>query len=151
MAYLEVRGLCKRFGAQQVLRGVDLSLEAGEVLTLIGSSGSGKTTLLRCLNYLEKPDEGQVVLDGEIVLDAGEGRVPPAVRRARQLRFGLVFQSFHLFPQYSVRKNLTLAAALAVKRACRERKTGRKERAALLADVDRRAEEWLARVGLAEM
>lgn len=65
MAILEVKGLRKAFGSTQVLRGVDLTLEQGQVLSIIGSSGSGKTTLLRCLNFLETPDEGELYVKGE--------------------------------------------------------------------------------------
>ena len=150
MAILEVSGVRKRFGEREILRGIDLSVNEGEVLTLIGSSGSGKTTLLRCLNYLETPDEGVVVLDGETILDTNERKVSPAVRRARQLKYGLVFQSFHLFPQYTVRKNLTLAAALAAKEACRANRESRAAYKEKLSEIDRRADAWLARVGLTE-
>ena len=65
MALLEVNGIFKRFGKTEVLKGIDFSMEKGEVLAIIGSSGSGKTTLLRCLNFLETPDSGRIVLNGE--------------------------------------------------------------------------------------
>ena len=113
MAYLEIIGLGKRFGGADVLRDVDLSLDQGQILSLIGPSGGGKTTLLRCLNFLETPDRGVIRLNGETIFDAaraGDRRQKPD-RRA----FGLVFQSFHLFPQYTVLENVTLAPALAKK------------------------------------
>ncbi len=113
MAYLEIAGLGKRFGSLDVLHDVDLSLEKGQILSIIGPSGEGKTTLLRCLNFLETPDRGTIKLKGETVFDAartrGKGLKPS--RRA----FGLVFQAFHLFPQYTVLENVTLAPTLAKK------------------------------------
>ncbi len=113
MAYLEIVGLGKRFGQADVLHDVDLSLEQGQILSLIGPSGEGKTTLLRCLNFLETPDRGIIRLKGETLFDAARtkaGRLKPN-RRA----FGLVFQAFHLFPQYTVLENVTLAPTLAKK------------------------------------
>ncbi len=106
---LEIRNIRKSFGDTEVLRGISFCVEKGEVLTIIGSSGSGKTTLLRCLNFLEFPDEGEILLDGEVICDAktirtlGEGEL-----RCARLNFGLVFQSFNLFPQYTVLGNITL-------------------------------------------
>ena len=67
MAVLEVKNLKKNFGSTDVLKGVSFSLEQGQVLTIIGSSGSGKTTLLRCLNFLETPDEGQILVNGKVL------------------------------------------------------------------------------------
>ena len=72
MSILEVRGLKKSFGKTNVLKGVDFSMEEGEVLSVIGSSGSGKTTMLRCINFLETADSGQIFLDGELLLDAAD-------------------------------------------------------------------------------
>ena len=72
MAILEVKGLRKAFGGTQVLRGVDFSLEQGQVLTIIGSSGSGKTTLLRCLNFLETPDRGIIRVSGKTLFDGSD-------------------------------------------------------------------------------
>ena len=116
MALLEVQGLTKRFGKTEVLRGIDFSMEKGEVLTIIGSSGSGKTTLLRCLNFLETPDGGTITVGGETLFDAQNvSRDSERVIREKRLRFGLVFQSFNLFPQYSVLDNLTLAPRLRYK------------------------------------
>ena len=70
MAFLEVKNLQKRFGNTEVLKGIDFSLEKGDVLVIIGSSGSGKTTLLRCLNFLETPSGGSIAVDGQTLLDA---------------------------------------------------------------------------------
>ena len=101
MAILEVKDLRKRFGKTEVLKGVSFDLEAGEVLSIIGSSGSGKTTLLRCLNSLEFADSGTISVGGEVMFDGGNEKstVGEAELRRRRLHFGLVFQSFNLFPQ----------------------------------------------------
>jgi polar amino acid transport system ATP-binding protein len=109
MAVLEVSGLRKSFGDVQVLKGVDFSLEKGQVLAIIGSSGSGKTTLLRCLNFLETPDAGQITVDGEPLLKANPSE---ADIRHNRLKFGLVFQNYNLFPQYTVLGNVMLAPQL---------------------------------------
>src|SRR5690606_38809696 len=95
---------------------IDFSLEKGETLAIIGSSGSGKTTLLRCLNFLEKPDRGKIIVNGKVIFDAAD----PATQRESEVRkkrmhFGLVFQNFNLFPQYTVLKNVTLALELLAK------------------------------------
>ena len=111
MAVLKVTGLKKSFGGAQVLRGVDLELEKGQALSIIGSSGSGKTTLLRCLNFLETPDEGQLFVNGQELW--GPGCTQPV--RQRRLHFGLVFQNFNLFPQYTALDNVTLAMDLLAK------------------------------------
>ena len=113
--YLEVRGLCKRFSNVEVLKGVDFSLGRGEILTIIGSSGSGKTTLLRCLNFLELADAGTISVAGEKLFDGEEFKRQKSKEtelRKKRLRFGLVFQSFNLFPQYTVLKNVMLAPKL---------------------------------------
>ncbi|MBQ8881623.1 MAG: amino acid ABC transporter ATP-binding protein [Oscillospiraceae bacterium] len=108
---LQVENLQKRFGNNQVLKGVSLSLEKGQVLAIIGSSGSGKTTLLRCLNFLETPDAGSITVDGKELFSAGVKYTDDQIRENR-LHFGLVFQNFNLFPQYNVLKNVTLAPTL---------------------------------------
>ena len=113
--YLEVRDLCKSFGNVKVLKGVDFSLGRGEILTIIGSSGSGKTTLLRCLNFLELADAGSISVGGEELFDGDkfkQGKIKDAELRQKRLRFGLVFQSFNLFPQYTVLQNVMLAPKL---------------------------------------
>ncbi len=115
MAYLQLTNIHKNFGSTQVLKGVDVSLEQGEVLSIIGSSGSGKTTLLRCINFLENADVGSMVLDGETLFDCDiQEKFSDAQIREKMLNFGLVFQQFNLFPQYSVFKNITLATLLLV-------------------------------------
>ena len=99
MPMLEVKNIKKNFGDTEVLKGLDFSLEKGEVLAIIGSSGSGKTTLLRCLNFLESPDEGQITVNGETLFDSNAYAVPSEEEiRKKRLHFGLVFQSFNLFP-----------------------------------------------------
>ena len=115
MKMLEVKDLRKRFGSNEVLKGVSFSLNKGEVLSIIGSSGGGKTTLLRCLNFLEKADSGEILVNGNSVYTAEDGKKPQVTEKA-QLSFGLVFQQFNLFPQYSVLSNLMLAPKLRAKR-----------------------------------
>ena len=131
MPRLEVRNLQKGFGGTEVLRGVSFALESGQVLAIIGSSGSGKTTLLRCLNFLETPEAGQILLDGEELLRTDENQL-----RKNRLRFGLVFQNFNLFPQYTALENVSLAPGLL--------KLGTRE------EIDRRSRELLSQVGLAD-
>ena len=115
MAYLELTNIHKSFGNTQVLKGVDLSLEKGEVVSIIGSSGSGKTTFLRCINFLETPNQGSMILDGETLFDCSLNKKESAASlREKTLNFGLVFQSFNLFPQYTVFKNITLAPILLI-------------------------------------
>ena len=143
MAILEVKGIQKSFGANQVLKGVDFTLEKGEVLVIIGSSGSGKTTLLRCLNFLETPDSGSITVNGETLLYKGEGQTD--LRKAR-LHFGLVFQSFNLFPQYSVLQNILLAPGLLAK----ERPDYKQNKKAILKEQQDMAMALLERVGLSD-
>ena len=107
MSILEVKNLKKTFGSNLVLKDVSFSLEEGQVLAIIGSSGSGKTTLLRCLNFLEKPDSGEIFVNGKQLLSQSEEEI-----RQNRLHFGLVFQNFNLFPQYTVFQNVTLAPTL---------------------------------------
>jgi len=107
MAVLEVNNIKKNFGSTDVLKGVSFSLEQGQVLTIIGSSGSGKTTLLRCLNFLETPDEGEILVNGKVLTTGNDEEI-----RQNRLHFGLVFQNFNLFPQYTVLENVTLAPTL---------------------------------------
>ncbi|MBR2870343.1 MAG: amino acid ABC transporter ATP-binding protein [Clostridia bacterium] len=116
MAYLEIKNFTKNFGDVEVLKGIDMQVEKGKAVSIIGPSGSGKSTLLRCINFLETPDSGVMVLDGETLLDCSkkEKRDDKTLRNKR-LNFGLVFQSFNLFPQHSVFKNLTLAPTLLLK------------------------------------
>jgi len=108
MPILQVNNLKKSFGKTQVLKGVSFSLEKGQVLAIIGSSGSGKTTLLRCLNFLETPDTGEIWVEERQLLAS---RTETDIRRNR-LHFGLVFQNFNLFPQYTALENVMLAPSL---------------------------------------
>lgn len=114
MPFLEVKDLHKSFGKTQVLKGVDFSLERGEVVSVIGASGNGKTTLLRCINFLELADAGSISVDGEEIFDARKKYADSELRKNR-LHFGLVFQSFNLFPQYNALKNIQLALDLQTK------------------------------------
>lgn len=110
---LEVKNLHKSFGDKAVLKGIDFSLEKGEVLAIIGSSGGGKTTLLRCLNFLEFANEGQILINGEVIYDGSTAKTMSETEMKKcRLHFGLVFQSFNLFPQYSVIENIMLAPKL---------------------------------------
>lgn len=116
MAILEVKNIRKSFGKSDVLKGINFSMEKGDVLSIIGSSGSGKTTLLRCLNSLEFANKGTISINNEIIYD-GEKYNPKKAEnekelRKRRLHFGLVFQNFNLFPQYTVLENVTLAPKL---------------------------------------
>jgi polar amino acid transport system ATP-binding protein len=103
MAFLELRDVHKHFGANHVLRGVDLAVERHEVICLIGASGCGKSTMLRCVNALEEIDGGSIWLDGHRV--SGRGVDVDSLRT----QVGIVFQSFNLFPHMSVLENVTLA------------------------------------------
>ena len=140
MAILEVEHLEKRFGGTPVLQDVSFSLEQGQTLAILGSSGSGKTTLLRCLNALEQPDAGCIRVAGETLFDGGVR----AAKRGGRLPFGLVFQAFHLFPQYTVRENVTLAGRLQAKR----RPDYRVNRREILQRIDDEAARLLGQVGL---
>ena len=121
--FLEVKNYRKRFGENEVLKGISFTLQKGEVLAIIGSSGGGKTTLLRCLNFLEIPDEGELYLGGERLFGADEKvKVSDARVREKRLHFGLVFQQFNLFPQYTVSKNIMLAQTLLAKQDFAQKK-----------------------------
>ena len=147
MSVLEVRHLEKHFGSTQVLQDIHFSLEKGEVLTIIGSSGSGKTTLLRCLNFLERPDRGEILVDGQTIFDASAPETTrDDVLRRKRLHFGLVFQNFNLFPQYTALKNVTLACELLAK----ERPDYKQNRRAIHAGIEQKAHELLAQVGLSD-
>ncbi|MBQ3904957.1 MAG: amino acid ABC transporter ATP-binding protein [Eubacterium sp.] len=137
MALLEVKNINKSFGKHEVLKGIDFSLEKGEVLSIIGSSGSGKTTLLRCINFLEFADKGTITVGGETIYNGEtDKKLKEKELRSKRLHFGLVFQDFNLFSQYSVLQNLTLAPTLA--------KMDTKE------NLEKRAKEIIERVNLTE-
>jgi polar amino acid transport system ATP-binding protein len=107
---LRVTGLKKRFGALEVLKGVDLIVERGEVMCIIGPSGSGKSTVLRCMNHLEEMDGGRVELDGELIGYRQRGHkyvtLPEKLLAQQRTRMGMVFQSFNLFPHMTVMQNI---------------------------------------------
>jgi polar amino acid transport system ATP-binding protein len=126
--FVSISGLTKRFGDNEVLRDVDLTIDLHNVVCLIGASGSGKSTLLRCLNLLEPIDAGTIVIDGETVTN---GKVDVnALRR----RIGIVFQSFNLFPHMTVMQNIVLAP--------------RKAQGLSKHDAETKARELLGRIGL---
>ncbi|MEK6277521.1 MAG: amino acid ABC transporter ATP-binding protein [Actinomycetota bacterium] len=115
-AVLALEGVHKSFGDLHVLRGIDMQVERGEVVCVIGPSGSGKSTLLRCINLLEPPDEGKILIDGKAIT-GGKGDVD-YVRR----RVGIVFQQFNLFPHKSALENVALAQERVLGRSGREAK-----------------------------
>jgi polar amino acid transport system ATP-binding protein len=125
---LEVRGVTKAFGSREVLRGVDLTVSEHEAVALIGASGSGKSTLLRCIDLLEDIDDGDVLLDAEVITDPAVETV--AVRR----RLGLVFQAYNLFPHMTALQNVVLGER-------RAQRVGREE-------AEEHGRELLRRFGL---
>jgi polar amino acid transport system ATP-binding protein len=128
--FVQLENVSKRFGHLEVLRHVDLVVGEHQVVTLIGASGSGKSTLLRCINLLERVDEGRIVVDGQPITD---GKVDVnAVRR----KIGIVFQAFNLFPHMTVLENVTLAP--------------RKVRGASKREAEAKARSLLRRIGLLE-
>lgn len=127
---IEVKNLHKSFGENQVLRGIDVSIQKGEVVVVIGPSGSGKSTFLRCLNLLEQPTDGQIIFDG---VDLTDGHVN-TLETCR--RMGMVFQRFNLFSNLTILDNVTLAPML-VKKQSR-------------AEAEKRALALLETVGLSE-
>lgn len=147
MSILEVKNIHKNFGKTEVLKGVGFSMERGEVISILGSSGSGKTTLLRCVNFLEKADKGQILVDGEVVFDAEDKQKKSAAQiRKAQLNFGMVFQQFNLFPQYNVLENVMLAPRLLAK----EREDFKKNKKEILKTLEDDAREVIEKVGLTE-
>ncbi len=146
MGFLEVNGIQKSFGKTEVLRDVGFSMEKGEVLAIIGSSGSGKTTLLRCLNFLETPDSGNFSVNGEELFNA-EKTYTDKEKREKRLRFGLVFQQFNLFPQYTVLKNVSLARELLETDG---KKLPKSEKKRIFKKIEENSLRLLETVGLAE-
>jgi polar amino acid transport system ATP-binding protein len=128
---VEISGLRKSFGTNEVLKGIDLQVASGEVIAVIGKSGSGKSTLLRCINGLENFQHGSLTVDGKHLLHDN----PAAMRELRQ-HVGMIFQSFNLFPHLTVGRNVMLAPTLVKK--------------ASAADAQALARKLLERVGLAE-
>ena len=113
MPILEVEHISKSFNKTPVLKDVGFNLEKGQAVSIIGSSGSGKTTLLRCLNFLEHPDNGIIRVNGETLFDTSvPATTQESVIRKKRLHFGLVFQNFNLFPQYTALENVMLAKKL---------------------------------------
>ena len=125
---IDVKGLRKKYEGLEVLKGVDLTINKGDVVCLVGPSGCGKSTFLRCLNRLEEPDAGTITLDGQEVTEKDID--------AMRARMGMVFQHFHLFPHLTVKRNITLAPVL-LKRMTQ-------------AEADAKAMELLERIGLAD-
>ena len=147
MAILEVNNIEKHFGATKVLKDVSFSLEEGSTLAVIGSSGSGKTTLLRCLNFLETPDQGTISVRGETLFDASQSaKEHEKDLRKKRLHFGMVFQSFNLFPQYTALENVMLSEQLLAKE-CPDYKQNKKQ---ILADIEEHGKALLAQMGLSD-
>ena len=151
MALLEVTNLHKNFDQLQVLKGISFSLEKGQTLSVIGPSGGGKTTLLRCLNFLEMPTQGRIVINGQegpqVLFDSDAGQaLSPAQIRQNRLHFGLVFQNFNLFPQYTALQNVSLAPRLQAKALPEYRRDRRGVEQAIQA----KSVELLRRVGLGD-
>lgn len=151
MALLEIRDITKSFGRTEVLKGISFDVNKGETVSIIGSSGSGKTTLLRCINYLETPDTGRFILNGEEVFNAErDKKMNEREKRERRLHFGLVFQQFNLFPQYTTFKNVTLAAELLVKKKMKKAGATKAEIKNSIEEVRFNASDILQSVGLSD-
>ncbi len=151
MALLNVENIRKSFGKTEVLKGINFSMEKGEVVAIIGSSGSGKTTLLRCLNFLETPDVGTITLNNKLLLDAElHKKANDKEIRENRLHFGLVFQSFNLFPQYNVKRNLTLAAELLEFEKIKKFASQYKDRKSASDAISKKADDLLLQVGLSD-
>lgn len=147
MAILEVKNIEKHFGNTKVLKDVSFSLEEGTALAIIGSSGSGKTTLLRCLNFLETPNQGVIVVKGETLFDSANPETLKEKKlRTKRLHFGMVFQSFNLFPQYTALENVTLAEKLLAK----ERPDFKQNKKEIYAEIEVHGRDLLAKMGLSE-
>jgi polar amino acid transport system ATP-binding protein len=131
---LTLDGVRKSFGELHVLRGIDLEVAKGEVVCVLGPSGSGKSTLLRCINLLEPPDGGRILLEG-MEITAGKGKNPMGIDVVRR-RVGMVFQQFNLFPNMSAIENVSLAQRKVLSRGEGEART--------------KAAALLKRVGLAD-
>ena len=147
MAILDVQHIEKHFGGTRVLEDISFQMEQGQALAIIGSSGSGKTTLLRCLNFLDTPNQGKILVNGETLFDADDPATQrEAEVRKKRLHFGLVFQSFNLFPQYTALENVTLASELLAK----ERPDFKARKKEILEDIRVQGRALLERMGLGE-
>ncbi len=147
MPILEVEHIQKSFGHTEVLKDISFSLEKGQVVSIIGSSGSGKTTLLRCLNFLERPDNGIIRVNQEVLFDSNDrAAMQESEIRKKRLHFGLVFQSFHLFPQYTAIGNVMLAREL----LAREQADYKARKREISEEIRNQAETLLRQMGLAD-
>ena len=144
MSYLEIKNIFKAFGDLNVLNGISIDIEKGEIITIIGSSGNGKTTFLRCLNNLETIDSGKVYLNGEVIL--------PIKEKLNNKHFGLIFQGYNLFPQYSAVENIVLPMDLKFKKQLKENKANHKRDKLKMAHNENilKATEILNSLGLGE-
>ena len=137
---LKARGVHKSFGSIEVLKGIDLTMSQGQVVSLIGASGSGKTTFLRCVNLLEEHDGGEILLDGDPIgyrmVDGRRRRLSETMVSAQRARIGMVFQQFNLFPHLTAGENVMLGLTKVLRKPKAEAR-----------DI---ADHWLGRVGLAE-
>ena len=147
MAILQVENIQKSFGRIKVLDGISFSMEKGDVLSIIGSSGSGKTTLLRCLNFLERPSGGRILMGDEVLFDAADARTRRESEiRKKRLHFGLVFQNFNLFPQYTALENVMLAREL----LAREQPDWKDNKYQIRQSIRQESEALLAEMGLSD-
>lgn len=135
MSMIEIKGIKKSFGSLEVLKGVSLNVEQGDVVAVIGSSGSGKSTMLRCLIDLEKVDSGTIMIQGDPLVKDGVYAKNQEIQKLI-LKMGMVFQHFNLFPHLTVRQNLELAPKIVKKQKSDE--------------IAKNAEKYLAKVGLTE-
>ncbi len=147
MSILSVEHISKSFDKTEVLKDISFTMEKSQVLSIIGSSGSGKTTLLRCLNFLERADQGRILVGDRVVFDAEDPQyMKDAVIRKNRMHFGMVFQSFNLFPQYTALENVMLAPRLAA-----AKQEGFKEKKKeVLEQLRQQAEDILCQMGLKE-
>ncbi len=138
MSILEVENIRKSFDNEEILKGISFNMKKGQTLSILGSSGSGKTTLLRCLNFLERPDEGRISVNKNLLFDAAEPVPKENELREKRLHFGMVFQQFNLFPQYTALENVILAPKL--------KATSKDE----LEEIEQNGRELLNKMGLSD-
>ena len=147
MPILEVKHLEMNFEKTRVIEDINFTLEKGEVMAIIGSSGSGKTTLLRCLNFLEKPDHGKILVNDKVIFDGEDfASLSYDEIRKRRLHFGMVFQSFNLFPQYTAFENITLAPLNLAK----DKKDFLTNKKVIISEIENHANLLLEQMGLSE-